>query len=115
MQDIEKMESGYEYFIRKEFRNFFPWLGEFRLEVKSPPLFKEQESFVSAMQVRVYRLWKNNLPQRCCVKFVYDNRDGKHVYLAEFSKESREVLKAMDAHKIYPQIDTEKPIHTTNI
>jgi hypothetical protein len=116
---IDRVESGFEYFIRKEFHLIFPWLGRFQLEDKSPPLFKEQADFPSAVQTRIYRLWKNGKPERCCVKFVYDSRDGKTPYLAEFGKESRDILLAMSnrntgAQPFISDTETKEVIHTSN-
>lgn len=115
---IEKVSSGVEEFIKNDFGIIFPWLGEFKLEAKEKPLFEAQNGFESAVQIRIYRLWKRGIPQRCCIKFIYDTRnpDG----LVEWSKESRDVMMALSnagqqfglKADIKP-VDTTQPVHSS--
>lgn len=87
---IDQVSCPFEEFISRFFKEVFPWMGEFRLEEKSQPIFKEQFNFESAIQTRLYRLWKNGYPTKCCVRFTYDtaNKD----YMASWRKESRDYM-----------------------
>lgn len=90
--NIDKASCPFEEFVANAFGKIFPWMGEFRLEEKSKPvvMFKSQINFESVIQTRIYRLWKNNLPTRCCIRFTYDTSNKE--YMASWRKESRDYM-----------------------
>ncbi len=85
----DRISSGFEEAI-KVLGTLFPWLGEFRLEEKSAPIFECQKDFESVRFTRSYRLWKGGKPQRCCVSFFYNTSDENG--FVRWNKTSRDTL-----------------------
>ena len=113
--NIDKASCPFEEFVARFFKDVFPWLGEFRLEDKSPPLFKEQANFESVIQTRLYRLWKNGYPTRCCIRFTYDTSNKE--YMVSWRKESRDYMieAGKTIHTIKPVVENPQPTVVRNL